>query len=143
MPKKVVFIKNEVMKRVYFAISYSKRKLFDIEIKKLQDFFYSKNIELFVFVDHYNFKPNQEVEMMEKAFEEIDHSDVFVAELSTKAIGVGIEMGYAYAKGKPVIYLRKVNSEYSTTSAGCATSIIEYENAIELITKLSVLYPPV
>ena len=121
------------MKKAYLAISYSNRKLFDAEIDKLNTLFQSHNIELLVFVDKYNFKPNQEKEMMQKAFEEINNSDMLIAELTTKSIGVGIEVGYAFANKKPIIYLRKTKSEYSTTTAGCSDYIIEYENEIDLI----------
>jgi len=121
------------MKKAYFAISYSNRKQFDKEIESLQNLFSKKNIELCVFVDKYNFKGNQEKEMMKAAFEEIDSSDFLIAELTTKSIGVGIEIGYAFAKEKPVIYLRKNDSEYSTTASGCSFSVIEYENELDLV----------
>ncbi len=121
------------MKKTYLAISYSNRHLFDSEIEGLKKLFTEKNIELLVFVDKYNFKPNQEKEMMKTAFEEIDSSDILIAELTTKSIGVGIEIGYAFAKGKPIYYLRKKDSEYSTTAAGCAISVTEYENELDLI----------
>ena len=37
---------------------------------------------------------------------DIDNSDILIAEVSEKAIGVGIEVGYAKAKGKPIIYIK-------------------------------------
>ena len=121
------------MRKVYFAISYANRKLFDKEIRALQNLFKINNIELLVFVDKYNFNEKQEKEMMKVAFEEIDSSDFLIAELTTKSIGVGIEIGYAFAKNKPIFYLRKKGSEYSTTASGCSTSIIEYENEFDLV----------
>ena len=69
---------------------------------------------------------------MKTAFQEIDNSDFLIAELTTKSIGVGIEIGYACAKNKPVIYLLKKGSEYSTTASGCSNSIIEYRNEHDL-----------
>jgi nucleoside 2-deoxyribosyltransferase len=120
------------MKKVYFAISYSKRYLFDNEVDCLRKLFLKNNIELLVFIDKYNFSPNQEKEMMKVAFEEIDNSDFLVAELTTKSIGVGIEIGYAFAKNKPIFYLRKKDSEYSTTASGCSTSIVAYRNEFDL-----------
>jgi len=120
------------MKKAYFAISYSNRSLFDKEVDSLRKLFLKNNIELLVFVDKYSFRPNQEKEMMKVAFEEIDNSDFLIAELTTKSIGVGIEIGYAFAKNKPVFYLRKKDSEYSTTSSGCSTAIIAYRNEFDL-----------
>ncbi len=120
------------MKKAYFAISYSNRYLFDKEIDIIQELFLKNNIELLVFVDKYKFSPNQEKEMMKVAFEEIDNSDFLVAELTTKSIGVGIEIGYAFAKNKPIFYLRKKDSEYSTTVSGCSTAIISYRDEFDL-----------
>jgi len=121
------------MKKAYFAISYSNRNQFDKEIEGVKTLLKKNNIELLVFVDKYNFKPNEEAEMMKTAFEEIDSSDFLIADLTTKSIGVGIEMGYAYAKEKPVVYLRKKGAEYSTTAAGCSNFIIKYENELNLV----------
>ena len=120
------------MRRGYLAISYSNRKLFDKEVESLKKLFEKSNMELLVFVDKYNFKSNQEKEMMETAFNEINNSDFLIAELTTKSIGVGIEIGYAFAKEMPTIYLRKKNAEYSTTASGSSTYIVEYENELDL-----------
>jgi len=120
------------MKKGYLAISYSNRKLFDSEVEGLKKLFKKSNIELLIFVDKYNFKANQEKEMMETAFNEIDDSDFLIAELTTKSIGVGIEIGYAFAKKIPVFYIRKKNTEYSTTASGSSTYNIEYENVFDL-----------
>lgn len=120
------------MKKAYLAISYSNRHLFDSEIESLQNLFKENNIELLVFVDKYNFSADQEKEMMKIAFEEIDNSDFLIAELTTKSIGVGIEIGYAFAKRKPIIYLRREDSEYSTTASGCSSHIIAYKNKFDL-----------
>ncbi len=116
------------MKKAYLAISYSNRKLFDNEVDKLKLVLHKYNFELFVFVDNYIFSPNQEKEMMQKAFDEINNSDILIAELTTKSIGVGIEVGYAFANKKTIIYIRKKQSEYSTTVAGCASYMVEYDN---------------
>jgi len=120
------------MKKAYLAISYSSRKLFDNEINILIELCEKNNIKLIVFVDKYNFKENEEKEMMGTAFREIDESDFLIAELTTKSIGVGIEIGYAYAQEKPIIYIRKKDSEYSTTAFGSSTYTIEYENKTDL-----------
>jgi len=126
------------MNKVYLAVSYSKRKQFDKEIDILKKLFDKNNIELLVFVDKYNFKSNQEKEMMKTAFDEIDSCDFLIAELTTKSIGVGIEIGYAFAKEKPVLYLRKKGSEYSTTASGCSTYTIDYEDEFDLYNKIEI-----
>ena len=120
------------MKKAYLAISYANRNLFNKEVEVLSSLLKKNNYETQVFVDNYNFKPDEENKMMKTAFKEIDSSDILIAELTTKSIGVGIEIGYAYAKEKPILYLRKKGAEYSTTAAGSSGFIIEYENENDL-----------
>ena len=127
------------MKKGYLAISYSNRSLFNNEVESLKKLFKKNNFELLVFVDKYHFKINQEKEMMETAFREIDNADFLIAELTTKSIGVGIEIGYAFAKEISIIYLRKKNAEYSTTASGSSNYIVEYENEFDLIKSMEKL----
>jgi nucleoside 2-deoxyribosyltransferase len=75
--------------------------------------------------------------MMQLALSEIAKSDLLIAEVSEKAIGVGIEVGFAAALGKPVIYLRKTDVEYSTTVGGLATETVVYDNLQDLDQKLA------
>ncbi len=120
------------MKTAYFGISKSNRVNFDNEINELKKCFAKHSIELFVFVDKYNFKIGQEKEMMNMAFEEIDNSTFLIVELTKKAIGVGIEVGYAFAKQKPIIYIKRKDAKHSTTIEGCSDYSIEYENEFQL-----------
>lgn len=124
------------MKRAYLAISYTNRKLFNKEVARLKNHLSTKNIELLVFVDNYNFRPDQETEMMQTAFKEIDNCDYLIAELTTKSIGVGIEIGYAFSQKKNIIYLHKQGAAYSTTAAGSANHIIKYKNEVDLIKQI-------
>jgi len=129
------------MKKGYLAISYSNRSLFDNEVESLKKLFKKNDLELLVFVDKNNFKPNQEKEMMKTAFNEIDNTDFLIAELTTKSIGVGIEIGYAFAKEMPIIYLHKKNAEYSSTASGSSTYIVAYENEFDLYESVEKLLP--
>ncbi|MCB0842753.1 MAG: hypothetical protein KDE26_05735, partial [Bacteroidetes bacterium] len=86
--------------------------------------------------DMYSFAPNQEKQMMDKAFAEIEACEFMVVELSHKAIGVGVEVGYARARNIPVVYLRRKGAPYSTTVGGCSDFEIEYENLEELDRKM-------
>ncbi len=127
------------MKKAYCAIGYATRKNFNQEIQSITHLFSSLGIELLVFVDRYHFKDNEEKEMMTTAFNEIDSCDFLIAELSAKSIGVGIEIGYAYATQKPILYLRKEGTAYSTTAAGCSSHSIVYKNPNDLMEKLRVI----
>ncbi len=95
------------------------------------------NIKPFVFVDHYDFDLSEERQMMQQAMKDIGHCDLLLAEVSEKAIGVGIEVGYAKAKEKPVIYLCQRNAPHSTTGSGISDFQIVYESTNELQLQLS------
>lgn len=130
------------MKRAYLAIGYQNRKLLEAETAIIRQTLLPLHIDLFIFADVYQFGTGQETEMMHTAFQEIDSCDLLLAEVSEKAIGVGIEIGYAVAKQKPVIYLRKADAEHSTTAAGSAGKQIIYHNGPDLAQKLlSTLQP--
>ena len=124
------------MKSAYLGISLSKRPEFNQEIEILRQCLREKSVELKVFVDMYSFAPNQEKQMMDKAFAEIEACEFMVVELSHKAIGVGVEVGYARARNIPVVYLRRKGAPYSTTVGGCSDFEIEYENLEELDRKM-------
>jgi nucleoside 2-deoxyribosyltransferase len=108
----------------------------DATVQAIVDTLSPMNIESFVFVDRYCFSSAQEKEMMVQAFSDIEQSDFLIAETSEKAIGVGVEVGYAKAKQKPVIYLRQSTAEHSTTLAGTSDYQVVYEDAGDLQLKL-------
>lgn len=114
------------MKKAYLSIGYKSRQQLEPEITEIRKVLSAHHIELFIFVDHYHFAPQEEKQMMQQAFSDIKSSDLLIAEVSEKAIGVGIEIGYAAALQKPLIYLRKSGAEHSTTAAGTATRILIY-----------------
>lgn len=104
----------------------------DAEVNAIKEILLNHNIEPFVFVDEFKFNPTQEREMMRQAMSIVEGSDLLIAEVSDKAIGIGVEIGYAKAKGKPVIYLRNKNAEHSTTVAGISDFQIVYKDIPEL-----------
>ena len=61
----------------------------------------------------------------------IDSCDVVIIELSEKGVGLGIEAGYAFAKGIPVIAIAH-KSEISTTLIGISAQHYVYENESDL-----------
>ena len=62
-------------------------------------------------------------ELMKKTFQIIDSCDIVIIELTEKGVGLGIEAGYAYAKGKPVFTVANKKSEISTTLKGISKSV--------------------
>ncbi len=71
-------------------------------------------------------------ELMQRTFDEIESSDIVVVELSEKGVGVGIEAGYARAKGTPIITVTRRGSDISETLRGISREVFIYEDAGEL-----------
>lgn len=123
--------------KAYISVSYSKRNLVDKEINVIVDTLSAFRISSFVFVDNYTFDLTQERQMMEQAMADIDNCDILLAETSDKGIGIGIEAGYAKAKGKIVIYLRRQDAEHSTTVSGISDFQIKYIDTTDLKKQLA------
>ena len=121
----------------YIVISRAKRSSFQKEVDAILEALKQYSITSLIFIDNYHFTPSQEKEMMEQAFAEIDKADLLIAEVSDKAIGIGVEAGYAKAKNKPVVYIRNEDAEHSTTVAGTSDYVIIYEDAEDLKNQLA------
>jgi len=70
--------------------------------------------------------------LMQIAFDEIDRADVIVLEMTKKGVGLGIEAGYAVARGKRLIVLTKDEQGLSNTMRGIADRVIEYSVLMEI-----------
>lgn len=120
----------------YFGISKSNRINFDLEIEAIKNCLQAHHVDLKVFVDDHQFTAAQEKEMMQTAFADIDACDVLIVEVTKKAIGVGVEVGYAKAKNKPIVYLKRQGSKHSTTVGGTSDYHIEYHDVNHLYQEL-------
>lgn len=125
--------------KAYLSLSYSKRGSIENEISVIKDILNSFQIEAFIFVDQYSFQQNEDKKMMHQALTDIDECDFLIAEVSDKAMGVGVEVGYAKAKNKPIIYLRHSTAEHSTTISGVSNYSIFYNDINDLKGRLSTI----
>jgi len=71
-------------------------------------------------------------ELMEASFRLIDASDLVLVELSEKGVGLGIESGYAFARGIPVMVAVRTGSDVSTTLRGISAQVVEYAGLEEV-----------
>lgn len=115
--------------KAYFAIKFkedgSNKELIERLSKKLEE----DGIQTVVFYrDYENWgeKKFESKELMRLAQEATDSCDAVVIEFSEKGVGLGIEAGYACAKGKPIHVIAVTESEISDTLRGIATSITFY-----------------
>lgn len=122
--------------KAYIAVSYTHRQKLDEIIAAITNTLLQQQITPFVFVDEFTFNVTEERLMMQQAITAIDNCSFFIAETSYKAIGIGVEAGYAKAKGKPVIYLRHAAAAHSTTVCGISDYSIIYKDAADLAQQL-------
>jgi len=123
--------------RAYISVSLKNRKSVQEELNAITQTLTKNGIEPFIFVDNYKFDVTQEKEMMQQAMTDIDRCDILLAETSEKGIGIGVEVGYAKAKNKPVIYVRKKTAEHSTTVSGISDFQIFYNDVNDLRNQLA------
>lgn len=71
-------------------------------------------------------------ELMQLSLQALAASDAVLVELSEKGVGLGIEAGYAFAKGIPVITIARGDRPLSTTLTGISIAAGRYENEAEL-----------
>jgi len=79
-------------------------------------------------------------EMMNITFKEINKSDYLITDVADWPIGVGVEAGYAYAKGIPIICICSVARKVANTVAGLADSVIRYRDYADLSEQLAPLF---
>ena len=122
--------------RAYIAVSFAKHSALQPILNTLKEALAAAGIIPFVFVEHYRFKPMQEKQMMDTALQEIAQSNMLIAEVSDKAIGIGVEAGYARAMNKTLLYLRRGDCAHSTTVAGISDYSIIYTDGADLRVQL-------
>ena len=80
-------------------------------------------------LEHWGEKQFSAEDLMQRSFAAIEHCDFVLVELSEKGVGLGIEAGYAYAKGKPIVTLAQAGCDISTTLSGISAYIDRYDSA--------------
>jgi nucleoside 2-deoxyribosyltransferase len=71
-------------------------------------------------------------ELMQRAFEAINASDLVVVDLTEKGVGIGIEAGYAWAKRKPILTIAQTGADISATLQGISQWVLQYDSLDEL-----------
>ena len=64
--------------------------------------------------------------LMRASFAALDACDLVVVELTEKGVGIGIEAGYAWARGIPILTLAQRGADVSTTLQGISREVVWY-----------------
>lgn len=124
------------MKSIFVATSFKHQETMRDMLNAIHQTILDNGYNPFIFIDHYKFDVSETELMMQTSFEHIRACDIFIAELTHKVVGVGIEAGYAFAQNKPIIYLHQDGAPLSTTLTGIANYRIGYANVSDLSKKL-------
>lgn len=119
-------------KKAFISYSYADRNEFKDLDKKLRFLLLKNKIDSYSFVFDFKERVSNKI-LMSEALRLIDESDILIVELSYKSIGVGLEAGFAKAKGKKIIYIHRFGSEISNTVDGICDILIEYKNTNDLL----------
>lgn len=127
------------MKKAFISYSFLKREdireLHEQLKKTLEKKF---KFEVYAFVFDYTKKVDDK-KLMDEALKKVDEADLVLVELSNKSVGVGIEAGYAKAKGIPIIYLHKKGTKLKQAMNGISDAVITYVTTGDLIERISQL----
>ena len=77
-------------------------------------------------LEHWGLRHFAPAELMRLTFAELEACDLLLVDLAEKGVGVGIEAGYAFALGKPVVVLAPLGADVSDTLAGIARGVLRY-----------------
>ena len=121
-----------MISKIYFAHSFSKRDKYKNLYQDLKKYFLTKGINLYSFVFEFQEKIDNK-SLMLNCLNQIESSDLILAEFSDESVGVGFELGYAKALGKKTSYLYKPGSPLEQTADGTVDYFIEYRNADDVI----------
>jgi nucleoside 2-deoxyribosyltransferase len=91
-------------------------------------------------VEKYKKMFNDPKELMKRAKQEIQKSDVLLIDMSDKSTGRAIEAGIAFSFHKKIVFIMKKGTLLNNPSRGIADAIIEYDSLEEITPQLKKLY---
>jgi len=121
--------------KVYIGVKYHEDYRNEFIVNKIASIIEDKGHETICIVRDINMKHQNRYsscELMELTFDKIDTCDLVIIDLTEKGVGLGIEAGYAYAKGVPIITIAKNGSDISETLVGISKNILFYNNIEDL-----------
>ena len=124
------------MRTAFVSASYAHRTILSAELDAIVSAAEAHGLAAHVFIRAYDFGPHQAQAMMAATLRDVRAADLLIAEVSYKAIGMGIEIGLAAAWGKPIVYVRHASAEPSTTVSGLAAATVVYRDAADLRARL-------
>ncbi|NMC35995.1 hypothetical protein GYA49_03035 [Candidatus Beckwithbacteria bacterium] len=117
--------------QAFIALKNTEKDHLGPEIQKVITVLTEFNITPLVFACYYKFDGDAQ-EMMQLALGHVINSDLLFAFVNKKAIGVGIEMGVAFAHEIPIVIIRQSECPPSNSASGICSHEIVYEDLEDL-----------
>lgn len=76
-----------------------------------------------------------------RGFYDKKNIDIFIAEVSMPATGLGIELGFAYDEKMPIYCFYKKGSNPTSSLRSVTENIIEYDNIDDFVSKVKEVLP--
>lgn len=122
--------------QVYVAVKFHPDRRNRGLVDQISDAFASCGVESVCVardIERWGEKAFQPDELMAASFDAIDNSSAVVVEFSEEGVGLGIEAGYASARGIPVFVIHQSGADVSTTLRGVAQEVFEYTDTDSLV----------
>ena len=115
--------------QAYLAVKFHEHMGNRPLIERLSDLFARHGVELSCVIrdlERWGEVRLSPADLMRGAFEALERADFVLVELSEKGVGIGIEAGFAYAKGIPIFTIAASGSEISGTLRGISSQVWQY-----------------
>jgi nucleoside 2-deoxyribosyltransferase len=128
--------------KVFITASFKEAKN-KYEIEYLCSLIKESGFEDFCFirdVENYQKIFDDPKELMDRAKEEIEKSDVLLIDMTHKPTGRAIEAGIAFAQNKKIISIMQKGTKIKDTTRGISDAVIEYDEIKDIVNPLISLF---
>ena len=123
--------------RAYISVSPEHRKKLSKEFIALGMALSGVNADAFIFVDKHQCQEEQEQEYLNLVMQQIDASNFLIVEATYPSVLSCIELGYAKARKKPIVYLQHAETKVESLMAATGNFHILYESPKDLFDQMT------
>jgi 2'-deoxynucleoside 5'-phosphate N-hydrolase len=123
--------------KAYISLNTQSRKNLSKELIAIGMALNSRNVEQFIFVDKHELEEGLEKNYMEAAMKEIDQCNFMIIDGTNVQSINCIEMGYARARKKPIVYIHHEDSAADPMFLGLSHFHITYGNPKDLFDQMN------
>lgn len=123
--------------KAYIALNHQSRKTLSKELIALGMALNEKRVEQYIFVDKHTLEEGCEKEYLLEMQKQIDHCNFLIIDGTNLHTTNCIEIGYAKAKKKPIVYLRNAQTAVDPILLGVSTFYFVYESPKNLFDQMN------